>query len=216
MEKVKELEQATLDIIKFTNKLRNHSFSLEALTTTYQPSAEGTNFKRVLKDHMKELESQSPIDPEKHQFFKQFKEAVWKVHHAGEPMPGQEQDDIVMLGTQALANFACPISGKPVDHITDPVRSQLCRHIYDNEAVVNYIRAHAVRTRKNIRPVPCRCAAAGCPKVLTEEILVCDESLKLEIQEYALRQKGSNMDTVADCTYLEEDDDTPLKAHNLR
>jgi hypothetical protein len=57
---------------------------------------------------------------------------------------------------------------------------------------------------------------AGCPKVLTEEILVCDESLKLEIQEYALRQKGSNMDTVADCTYLEEDDDTPLKAHNLR
>jgi hypothetical protein len=26
---------------------------------------------------MKELESQSPIDPEKHQFFKQFKEAVW-------------------------------------------------------------------------------------------------------------------------------------------
>ena len=37
-------------------------------------------------------------------------------------MPGQEQDDIVMLGTQALANFACPLSGKPVDHITNPVR----------------------------------------------------------------------------------------------
>lgn len=40
MEKVKELEQATLDIIKFTNKLRNHSFALEALSTTYQPSSE--------------------------------------------------------------------------------------------------------------------------------------------------------------------------------
>jgi hypothetical protein len=52
---------------------------------------------------------------------------------------------------------------------------------------------------------------AGCPGILVEEQLVCDRSLKMEIQEYMLRLQSSNVDTVADCTYLEEDDDTPMK-----
>lgn len=36
-----------------------------------------TDFKKLLKDHVKELDDQLPFDPEKHDFIKQFKEAVW-------------------------------------------------------------------------------------------------------------------------------------------
>ena len=62
-----------------------------------------------------------------------------------------------------------------------------------------------------------RCMNAGCPGILVEDQLVCDRSLKIEIREYMLRQQSSNVDTVADFTLLEEeDDDTPLKGSGSR
>lgn len=45
------------------------------------------------------------------------------VHHAGQPMPGEEQEDIVMTSTQmSILNVTCPLTGKPVVELTDPVR----------------------------------------------------------------------------------------------
>lgn len=45
------------------------------------------------------------------------------MHHAGEPMPGHEQDEIVMLASQyGVVNPICPVSGKPVEDLVDPVR----------------------------------------------------------------------------------------------
>lgn len=45
------------------------------------------------------------------------------VHHAGQPMPGEEQEDIVMTSTQCnLLNVTCPLSGKPVTELAQPVR----------------------------------------------------------------------------------------------
>ena len=52
---------------------------------------------------------------------------------------------------------------------------------------------------------------AYCRSILVEEQLVCNRSMKMEIQEYMLRLQTSNVDIVADSTYLEEDDDTPMK-----
>ena len=38
-------------------------------------------------------------------------------------MPGEEQEDIVMTTTQAnILNFTCPITGKPVTELEEPVR----------------------------------------------------------------------------------------------
>jgi hypothetical protein len=46
-----------------------------------------------------------------------------KVHHAGEPMPGQEKEDLIISGSQFnVVNRNCPISGKPVIELDDPVR----------------------------------------------------------------------------------------------
>lgn len=45
------------------------------------------------------------------------------VHHAGQPMPGEEQEDIVMTSTQCnILNVTCPLSGKPVAELAEPVR----------------------------------------------------------------------------------------------
>lgn len=58
---------------------------------------------------------------------------------------------------------------------------------------------------------------AGCPGTLVEDQLVCDRSLRIEIREYMLRQQSSNVDSVADFTNLDEDDDdTPLKSFRTR
>lgn len=38
-------------------------------------------------------------------------------------MPGDEQEDIVMTSTQCnLLNVTCPLSGKPVTELAEPVR----------------------------------------------------------------------------------------------
>lgn len=61
------------------------------------------------------------------------KQSYWKVcalnmflqnvHHSGQPMPGEEQEDIVMTSTQCnVRNINCPVSGKPITELQDPVR----------------------------------------------------------------------------------------------
>ncbi|KAG6520242.1 hypothetical protein ZIOFF_017280 [Zingiber officinale] len=43
------------------------------------------------------------------------KNGLKNVHHAGQPMPGEEQEDIVITSTQNnLLNMKCPLIGKPV------------------------------------------------------------------------------------------------------
>lgn len=53
------------------------------------------------------------------------------VHHAGEPMPGEEQEDIVMTSTQSnILNISCPLSGKPITELAEPVRRYQILQIY--------------------------------------------------------------------------------------
>jgi hypothetical protein len=43
------------------------------------------------------------------------------VHHRDELMPGEEEEDIIMTSKDLVANAACPLSGKAVDELTEPV-----------------------------------------------------------------------------------------------
>ena len=36
-----------------------------------------TNFEQLLRDRVREVEEESPFDPETHELLKEFKEAVW-------------------------------------------------------------------------------------------------------------------------------------------
>lgn len=57
---------------------------------------------------------------------------IQKVHHEGQPMPGEEQEDIVMTSTECtILNATCPLTGKPVTELAQPVRRyfQLFDHL---------------------------------------------------------------------------------------
>ncbi|KAG6490094.1 hypothetical protein ZIOFF_051376 [Zingiber officinale] len=68
------------------------------------------------------------------------KNELKNVHHAGQPMPGEEQEDIVITSTQNnLLNMKCPLTGKPVTELQNLVRWMDCKHIYEKEPVIHYI-----------------------------------------------------------------------------
>jgi len=44
-------------------------------------------------------------------------------------MPGEENDDIVMTSTESnILNFKCPLSGKPITELQEPVRRYHMNH----------------------------------------------------------------------------------------
>lgn len=199
-QRVEELAEATKEIIGLMQEFECHSKALQSLKDRYTISDESTDFEKLLSEQAESLKAQSQVQPEQHILYKQFQEAVWKVHHAGEPMPGQEREDLIIYNTQSsIVNMKCPISGKEVIHLDNPVRSTDCQHVYDKEAVMNYLKQFKGNGR------PCLCAAAGCPKPLVMARLVCDPMLKVEIQELRMRGRvNTQVHEVADCTELDD------------
>jgi len=197
---VKQLDGATLQLVSVSDDIVRLSSALQSIGREYSSSNEATDFKKLFDEHISKLEADSPSVPENHVFYKQFKEAVWRVHHGNELMPGEAQEEIIMTSSQCnLVNMTCPLSGKPVTELEDPVRSMECKHIYEKQAVMHHIRMNPKRRG-------CKCAAAGCPKMLTAESLVCDPLLRIEIDELRLRGKRSTQaQIVADCTEIDED-----------
>ncbi|KAG6526007.1 hypothetical protein ZIOFF_015981 [Zingiber officinale] len=115
------------------------------------------------------------------------------VHHAGQPMPGEEQEDIVITSTQNnLLNMKYPLTGKPVTELQNPVRWMDCKHIYEKEPVIHYI-----STKK---PHP-RCPVAGCPKILQVGRVVRDALLTIEIDEMCLASATNINSTMVEDFY---------------
>lgn len=197
---VKQLDEAALELIPVSDDIVRLSSALQSIGREYISTNEPTDFKKLMDEHISKLEADSPTVPENHLFYKQFKEAVWRVHHADDPMPGEEQEEIIMTTSQCnLVNMTCPLTGKPVTELEDPVRSTECKHIYEKQAVMHHIRVHAKKRA-------CKCAAAGCPKMLTADKLICDPLLRIEIDELRLRgNRSTQAQIVADCTEIDED-----------
>ncbi|KAI4321838.1 hypothetical protein MLD38_035171 [Melastoma candidum] len=95
------------------------------------------------------------------------------VHHEGQPLPGDEQEEIVLTNTQGnLLNITCPLNGKPIIALTAPVRSVQCQHIYEREAVLLYIRSGNGKAKCPISGVECD------PLLLYEINLLCSVASK--------------------------------------
>ncbi|KAL2651036.1 hypothetical protein R1flu_019164 [Riccia fluitans] len=205
-ESVEEIRGALLEVVNATNDLEHHRKALSYLEANFQAGAEATNFEKVLSETAAESQRQAaPFDPRTHSCFEQFNQAVWNIHHAGEPAPGQEQDEIVMMGSQyGVKNMNCPLTGKHVTELEEPVRNKDCEHIYEKVAVLRYI---TDQSRVNPRR-RCRCAIAGCPKQVVAANVVCDPALKMIIQELRLKEKvNTEKAPVADFTEGQDDED---------
>lgn len=197
-DKVKKLEEAVLELLETYEDCKQFSEAIKSLGESYQPSDQSTDFRKVLEDEVAKLKAASSSVPQSNPLYRSFKEAVWNVHHAGQPMPGEEQEDIIMTSTQnSLLNITCPLTGKPITELQDPVRCMDCKHIYEKGPVMQYI-----RTKK---PQP-QCPIGGCPRILQAGRLVCDPELLIEIDEMRAAENGDVQATaVEDFTELDDE-----------
>ncbi|KAJ6832749.1 E3 SUMO-protein ligase MMS21 [Iris pallida] len=197
-EKVKQMEDAVLELLQSYDDCARFSDSIRSVSSKYQPSDEVTDFKQLLENEFAMLKAASSFDPQSNPMYRGFKEAVWNVHHAGQPMPGEEQEDIIMTSTQNnILNSKCPLTGKPVFELQDPVRCLDCKHIYEKDAIILYI-------RQKQQP---RCPITGCPKVLQEGRVVCDAELKIDIEEmHSAENEAVQATVVEDFTDVDDSD----------
>ncbi|KAK2638922.1 hypothetical protein Ddye_026717 [Dipteronia dyeriana] len=130
---VKELDDAAIHLAETYGDCVLQSLAIESIGNSNQPGTELTGFKKLLMDEFAKSKASSSSIPEKDPLIRHFREAVWNVHHAGEPMPGEEQEDIIMTSTQSnLLNITCPLSGKPIFELAEPVHSPVsCSEVRD-------------------------------------------------------------------------------------
>ncbi|KAK3198839.1 hypothetical protein Dsin_022254 [Dipteronia sinensis] len=197
---VKELEDAAIQLAETYGDCMLQSSAIESIGNSYQPGTELTDFKKLLMDEFTKRKASSSSIPEKDPLIRHFREAVWNVHHAGEPMPGEEQEDIIMTSTQSnLLNITCPLSGKPISELAEPVRSAECKHIYEKTAIMAYIKS------KNTNA---RCPIAGCPRILQAAKVVCDAFLLIEIEEMkSMSKQTARTEVIEDFTALDDEED---------
>ncbi|CAD5179532.1 unnamed protein product [Musa acuminata subsp. malaccensis] len=196
-DKVKELEAAVLELLDTYDDCTHFSEAIQTIGSNYQPSEQLTDFNKLLEDEIAKSKAVSPSVPQNNPFYRQFKEAIWNVHHAGQPMPGEEQEDIIMTSTQNnLLNITCPLTGKPLTELQDPVRCMDCKHIYEKDPIMHYM-----RTKK---PHP-QCPVAGCPRILQLGRVVCDALLPIEIDEMRSVKGVADATAVEDFTEVDDD-----------
>ncbi|XP_022139611.1 E3 SUMO-protein ligase MMS21 isoform X2 [Momordica charantia] len=190
---VKKLENAVVELLSTYENCDNFSSAIQSVGNIYEPREELTDFEKLLDDEVAKVSENSSSNLQNHSIIRKFREAIWNVHHAGQPMPGEEQEDIVMTSTQCnLLNVTCPLSGKPVTELAQPVRSMECKHVYEKEAVMQYLRS------KNSRA---QCPVAACPKMLQPEKVTPDPFLLIEIDE--LRKTSRHSVRIQDFTELD-------------
>lgn len=190
---VKELEAEFMELLKAYEDCANLSTAIDSVGNMYRPSEQPTDFKKLLDNEMAKTKHRSSSVPQVNQLLRQFKIAIWNVHNSGQPMPGEEQEDIVMTSTQSiLLNNTCPLSGKPVSELSEPVRSTGCKHIYEKKAIMQYIRSKHGQSK---------CPVAACPKIVIAERVVCDPLLLVEIEEScAMNEQNSRPQIIEDFT----------------
>ncbi|XP_038897059.1 E3 SUMO-protein ligase MMS21 isoform X1 [Benincasa hispida] len=192
---VKELENSVVELLSTYENCNNFSLAIQSVGNIYEPKEELTDFGKLLDDEVAKVSQDSSSNLMNHSIIRQFREAVWNVHHAGQPMPGEEKEDIVMTSTQCnLLNVTCPLSGKPVIELTEPVRSAECKHVYEKAAIMQYLKSKKSRAQ---------CPVAACPKMLQSDKVVPDPFLQIEIDE--LRKISRHSDRIQDFTELDAD-----------
>uniref|UniRef100_A0A0E0PR90 SP-RING-type domain-containing protein n=1 Tax=Oryza rufipogon TaxID=4529 RepID=A0A0E0PR90_ORYRU len=111
---VKQLEAAALELVASCEDCTCYADAIRKVPGAYQPSNQMTDFEKLIEAEVNKVKGNSSTSVENHLLIRQFREAVWNVHHAGQPMPGDEQEDVLMTSTQtSILNVTCPLTGKP-------------------------------------------------------------------------------------------------------
>lgn len=100
-----------------------------------------TDFGKMMEKKMKEYKRNNSHDPKRHESVLDIKQAVWEIHHPNEPFPGTHDarnEEVVIAMTQSeriARNKTCPISGKSIFDLKDPVRDKH-GYVYEKEYIM--------------------------------------------------------------------------------
>uniref|UniRef100_A0A0E0HIG0 SP-RING-type domain-containing protein n=1 Tax=Oryza nivara TaxID=4536 RepID=A0A0E0HIG0_ORYNI len=185
---VKQLEAAALELVASCEDCTCYADAIRKVPGAYQPSNQMTDFEKLIEAEVNKVKGNSSTSVENHLLIRQFREAVWNVHHAGQPMPGDEQEDVLMTSTQtSILNVTCPLTGKP--------------NQFDGRPFVRCLIVYFLFTDAHFRLY----VQPGCPRVLQVGRVTCDSLLQVEIDE--LRSSGPSAPDAENIEDLTDDED---------
>ncbi|KAL8171906.1 hypothetical protein V2J09_023710 [Rumex salicifolius] len=197
-EMVKEIEADLTELLNAYDECALFSTVLQSTKDIYEPGPQLTDFNQLFKNEITKLKAGNSSNRQKLQYVNQFREAVWNVHHPGQPMPGEEQEEIVMTSTHnVLLNNKCPVSGKSVTELEEPVRSMDCKHVYEKKAIMHYMNSS--------KALPIRCPIPGCRGTLRQDKVICDGLLLADIEDHRSLARETMAEVVEDFTELDDD-----------
>eukprot|EP00466_Bigelowiella_natans_P002230 jgi/Bigna1/82535/fgenesh1_pg.93_\ len=119
---------------------------------------------------------------------KKFKREIWEVNHQGEPMPGDDDEDLVAVDMKR--NFKCPITK---DTLENPVKNQTCGHIYSREAIMTLLKGKQKY----------KCPCAGCSQYVTVAGLVRDKKIEKELRAFIEEEARKKANRSADMDFTQ-------------
>lgn len=95
---------------------------------------------------------------------------------------GAEDEDDDLVVQREVISFKCPLS---LVTMVDPYRSRLCKHTFERDAIIEYLRGGPPATRN----LPKKCPQTGCEVEFTAADLVPDTVTRRRIQHAAQVEK---------------------------
>jgi len=176
---VSELEDTIKEYINLEAKIKSHTTALAGLKNHINAN----NVK--LGEAYKKLRTadKEPPDFKSHTKYKEFRQKIWAVDHPNQPLPDEQDEDIVLMNTQGNDNqFICPLTRSELD---SPLKNNSCGHVYSKDAILDYM-----KRSKGKRGGKYPCPVAGCSAEVTQNSL--ERDLELERQLRRNKQRGGN------------------------
>jgi hypothetical protein len=153
--RVEQLRNAFKELADSEFAVRGHIKALsEVAKGNYTPpvqSADGrppqpVGYAGLLEVMAREAQDEPRAQKLKKDFLGKFEREVWEVNHAGQALPGEEEEDIVMEPTQIFTNRKCPYTGTPLAELSEPVQDDK-GYVYEKSAVMRFIRQNKGRVQ---------------------------------------------------------------------
>jgi len=130
-DKVARFRELFKELLSMEHEVNMHTQALQTMKGTYQPANESSDFKGLLDKKIKALLQSHRFEPEAANELKDF--------DAGTGGGVAADDDVVEDGAGDLPYDRCPLTGKSVFDLEDPVADQK-GVIYEKAVVVDYIK----------------------------------------------------------------------------
>ncbi|XP_062987205.1 E3 SUMO-protein ligase NSE2 [Elgaria multicarinata webbii] len=192
MEEVNEMEKVMLQYAAMSRELSHYIDAVEDTVNQIKRDKPDVvpDLNDVVEEKFKALEStNSDLDLQRNEKFVLFKEhlkemkAQFGVLSVPDEIPDLELVDEDIAVTQSQMNFICPITQV---EMKKPVRNKICRHTYEENAILEHIWLKEQQKKK------VRCPTVGCNNAeVKKSDLVPDEVLKRAISSQSKQNRST-------------------------